>query len=91
MTVFLLQYVHDWNDGHEDVKLIGVYFTRLLAEAALVCRDFRLPWQILVANGPQKLVRAAGFESAFAEGYGGQARRPLRPRQAPRGRHNCLP
>ena len=35
MTVFLLQHVHDWDDGHEDVKLIGVYSSRLLAESAL--------------------------------------------------------
>jgi hypothetical protein len=35
MTVFLLQHVHDLDDGHEDVKLIGVYSSRSLAEAAL--------------------------------------------------------
>ena len=34
-TVFLLHHVHEWEDGHEDVKLIGVYSSHALAEAAL--------------------------------------------------------
>ena len=34
-TVFLLHHVHEWEDGHEEVKLIGVYSSHALAEAAL--------------------------------------------------------
>ena len=34
-TVYLLQHVHDLNDGHEDAKLIGVFSSRAKAEAAL--------------------------------------------------------
>lgn len=33
-TVFLLQHVHEFDDGHEDVKLIGVFSTEALAYAA---------------------------------------------------------
>jgi hypothetical protein len=33
--VFLLQHVHKFDDGHENVKLIGIYSTRASAEAAL--------------------------------------------------------
>jgi|KBSMisStaDraftv2_1062788.scaffolds.fasta_scaffold816891_2 hypothetical protein len=33
--VFLLWHVHEFADGHEDVKLIGVYRTQIDAEAAL--------------------------------------------------------
>lgn len=33
-TVFLLQHVHEFDDGHEDVKLIGVFSTEALARAA---------------------------------------------------------
>ena len=33
-TVFLLQHVHEFDDGHEDVKLIGVFSTGALARAA---------------------------------------------------------
>ncbi len=35
MSVYLLQHVHDHDDGHEDVKLIGVFSNRSKAEAAL--------------------------------------------------------
>jgi hypothetical protein len=34
-SVYLLHHVHEFNDGHEDVKLIGVYSTRTNARAAL--------------------------------------------------------
>lgn len=33
-SVFLLQHVHQFDDGHEDVKLIGVFSTGELARAA---------------------------------------------------------
>jgi hypothetical protein len=35
MTVFLLQHVHEWDDGHEDVKLIGVYSSAAAAQRGL--------------------------------------------------------
>jgi hypothetical protein len=34
-VVFLLHHVHEFDDGHEDVKLVGVYSTQSKAEAAL--------------------------------------------------------
>jgi hypothetical protein len=34
MDVFILWHVHEFEDGSEDVKLIGVYSTRERAEAA---------------------------------------------------------
>ena len=33
-TVFLLQHVHEFEDGHEEVKLIGVFSSEALARAA---------------------------------------------------------
>lgn len=33
--VWLLRHVHEFDDGHEDVKLIGVFGTREEAEQAL--------------------------------------------------------
>jgi hypothetical protein len=33
-TVFLLQHVHEFDDGDEDVKLIGVFSSEALARAA---------------------------------------------------------
>jgi hypothetical protein len=33
-TVYLLHHVHEFDDGHEDVKLIGVFSTEALARAA---------------------------------------------------------
>ena len=33
-TIFLLQHVHEFEDGHEDVKLIGVFSSEALARAA---------------------------------------------------------
>jgi hypothetical protein len=33
-TVFLLQHVHQFDDGHEDLKLIGVFSSQALARAA---------------------------------------------------------
>lgn len=33
-SVWLLHHVHEFEDGHEDVKLIGVFATRDEAEAA---------------------------------------------------------
>lgn len=33
-SVWLLHHVHEFEDGHEDVKLIGVFTTRKEAEAA---------------------------------------------------------
>lgn len=41
-SVFVLQHVHPQEDGVEDVKLIGVYSSREMAEAA-VSRLSRLP------------------------------------------------
>src|SRR5437899_1960942 len=34
MEVYLLQHVHEFPDGEEDIKLIGVYSSRVLAEEA---------------------------------------------------------
>lgn len=33
-TVFILQHVYEFDDGHEDVKLIGVFSSEALARAA---------------------------------------------------------
>lgn len=33
-TVFLLEHVHEFDDGHEDMKLIGVFSSEALARAA---------------------------------------------------------
>lgn len=41
-SVFVLQHVHSWEDGAEDVKFIGVYSTREKADAA-AARLSRLP------------------------------------------------
>lgn len=35
MNVFLLHHVHEFDDGHEDVKLIGVFSSRERAQSAL--------------------------------------------------------
>jgi len=35
MEVFVLQHVHQFDDGAEDVKFIGVYSSRQNAEAAI--------------------------------------------------------
>lgn len=34
-NVWLLQHVHEWDDGHEDIKLIGVFSTESDAKSAL--------------------------------------------------------
>lgn len=34
-TVFMLWHVHEFEDGHEDVKLLGVFSSKDKAEAAL--------------------------------------------------------
>ena len=34
-SVYLLWHSHEWEDGHDEVKLIGVYRTELDAQAAL--------------------------------------------------------
>jgi hypothetical protein len=36
IKVFLLQHTHEFDDGHEDVKLIGVYSNRANAEKAQI-------------------------------------------------------
>lgn len=41
-TVFLVEHVHEMDDGSEDVKTIGIYATRVAAEAA-VTRSRSLP------------------------------------------------
>lgn len=41
-TVFLVQHVHEFEDGSEDVKAIGIYSTRHEAELA-VARSRQLP------------------------------------------------
>jgi hypothetical protein len=51
-TVFLLQHVHEFEDGHEDVKLIGVFSSEALARAA----------QQKVADQPGFRDLPAGFE-----------------------------
>jgi hypothetical protein len=35
MRVYVLQHVHSWEDGEEDVKFIGVYSSRENAQAAI--------------------------------------------------------
>ena len=35
ITVFQLSHVHEFDDGHEDFKLIGIYSSRAHAESAL--------------------------------------------------------
>lgn len=35
MKVYLLQHVHRFNDGEEDVKIIGIYSSRENAETAI--------------------------------------------------------
>ena len=35
-TVFLVEHVHEMDDGSEDIKTIGIYQTREAAEAAVV-------------------------------------------------------
>jgi hypothetical protein len=35
MEVFVLQHVHNFDDGKEDVKMIGVYSSQEQAEAAI--------------------------------------------------------
>jgi len=35
MDVFVLQHVHKFEDGDEDVKMIGVYSTQAMAERAV--------------------------------------------------------
>lgn len=42
MKVYLLQHVHSFDDGEEDVKLIGVYSSQENAEAA-IARLSQLP------------------------------------------------
>lgn len=34
-SVFVLQHVHQWEDGEEDVKMIGVYSTHEEADKAI--------------------------------------------------------
>ncbi|MCL2309261.1 MAG: hypothetical protein FWC42_03150 [Proteobacteria bacterium] len=50
-TVWLLQHVHEFADGGEDVKLIGVFQSRAEGEAA----------QVLVARQPGFLENPGGF------------------------------
>lgn len=33
-TVYLLEHIHEFEDGHECVKLIGVFSSKALAQAA---------------------------------------------------------
>lgn len=35
LVVYMLEHTHEFDDGHEDLKLIGHYSTREKAEAAL--------------------------------------------------------
>lgn len=35
MVVYMLEHTHEFEDGHEDLKLIGHYSSRAKAEAAL--------------------------------------------------------
>jgi hypothetical protein len=35
LIVYMLEHLHEFDDGHEDLKLIGHYSTREKAEAAL--------------------------------------------------------
>jgi hypothetical protein len=34
-TIFMLSHVHEFEDGHEDLKIIGFYSSQLKAEEAL--------------------------------------------------------
>ena len=34
-TIYMLDHTHEFDDGHDDTKLIGVFSTREKAEAAL--------------------------------------------------------
>lgn len=49
--VWLLQHTHEFEDGHEDVKLIGIYSSRGKARAA----------KLLVANQPGFRSHPKGF------------------------------
>ena len=35
MRVFIAEHVHEFPDGHEDVKLLGVYSSRASAQSAI--------------------------------------------------------
>ena len=34
-VVYMLEHSHEWEDGHDDIKFIGIFSTREKAEAAL--------------------------------------------------------
>ena len=55
MTVYVLQHVHTFDTGEEEVKMIGVYSTRATAEAA-VERASRLPGFRDVPDGFEALI-----------------------------------
>jgi hypothetical protein len=52
LVVYMLEHTHEFEDGHEDLKLIGHYSTRKKAEAALA----------LVRNQPGFRDNPEGFE-----------------------------
>jgi hypothetical protein len=35
VDLFVLSHVHEFEDGHEDLKIIGIYQTRIAAESVL--------------------------------------------------------
>lgn len=55
--VFLLQHVHVYRDGEEDVKCIGIYRTREAAEAAVA----RLKSQPGFRDDPGIVENGSGF------------------------------
>ena len=75
-TVFVLEHVHELEDGHEDVKRIGIYSSQTKAEAALLLvkeqpgfRDFPegfsiSEWRI----DPEQVGWPQGFVTAFPDG-----------------------
>jgi hypothetical protein len=66
-TVWLLQHVHDFDNGHDDIKLIGVYS----------CEKDAIDAQIQVADQPGFRETPEGFcisehrlgHSSWLEGY----------------------
>jgi hypothetical protein len=74
--VFLLHHVHEFEDGHEDVKLIGVYTDHANAEAALelvkdqpgfrdIPEGFSITWSRL---NPVQPGWSEGYVTAFPDG-----------------------
>jgi hypothetical protein len=75
-SVFMLSHTHEFDDGHEDVKIIGLYSSREKAESVLAnVRDqpgFRIfpegfsidEWRV----DPDHIGWSEGFITAFPDG-----------------------